>query len=472
MTLEEMRARLEAIATERRELHEAAGDDALNDEQSARWAELDTEETDLREQVDEAERRETVAASRARWRTAQVGVKVTPFTEDPTRMGHRELVDQARAVLGDDEHGGHLADEQRSRVERLLQTRNDNVDGSYLARRLLVTENPDYREAFMRLVTRNTPVLTPEQSRAVQRWEEYRAMSIGVDAGGGYGVPVMIDPTIILTAQGSPNDFFSLARVETITTDRWNGVSSAGVTWQFRTEAAPASDNSPSLVQPSVPVHRADGYIPYSLEVDQDYPGFAGEMSTLLGEGYSELLVNKLTTGTGTNEPTGIVTALTGTSSAVFTATAGTITAADINDLWAALPIRYRNARAAWMGSTDVNNAVQQLGAGGNDSAFTVDFTAEGVMVLKGRRFYLNDYFGALPAGTTAAALAVVGDWRNYLIAQRAGMSIELIPHVFDAPGAGGNVVPTGQRAWFAWARVGADSINDAGLRLLRNKTS
>jgi HK97 family phage major capsid protein len=322
----------------------------------------------------------------------------------------------------------------------------------------------------MRLVSRTTPVLTPEQSRAVQRFEEYRAMSIGVDAGGGYGVPVLIDPTIILTAQGSPNDFFNLARVETITTDTWKGVSSAGVTWQFRAEAAAASDNSPTLAQPSVPVHRADGYIPYSLEVDQDYPGFAAEMSTLLGEGYSELLVNRFTNGTGTNEPTGIITALTGTSSAVLNTTAGTITATDVNDLWAALPIRYRNARAAWMGHTDVNNAVQQLGAGGNDSAFTVDFTAEGVMVLKGRRFYLNDYFDALPAGVGAADLMVVGDWRNYLIAQRAGMSIELIPHVFNA--AGTLTVPTGQRAWFAWARVGADSINDAGFRMLQNKTS
>ncbi|MEV3980794.1 phage major capsid protein [Nonomuraea sp. NPDC049758] len=465
-----MRERLTAIEAERAQLHQAAGEAALDDDQQARWEELDTEEADVRDQLAEAERRNRVAASRARWSTAQISRQVTPFDgTDVTRMSPRETVDRARAALGaDDQSTEHLADGQRSRLERLLQTRNDNVDGVQLARRLLVTEDPDYREAFMRLVSRNTPVLTPEQSRAVQRYEEYRAMSIGSDPGGGYGVPVLIDPTIILTGQGSPNDFFNLARVETITTDAWKGVSSAGVTWQFRQEAAAASDNSPTLAQPTVPVHRADGYIPYSLEVDQDYPGFAGEMTTLLGEGYSELLVSKFTNGTGTNEPTGITTALNGTSSAVPTVAGGAISAADINDLWAALPIRYRNARAAWMGSTDVNNAVQQLGASNNNSAFTVDFTAEGVLVLKGRRFYLNDYFDALPAGVGAADLAVIGDWRNFLIAQRAGMSIELIPHVFNA--AGTLTVPTGQRAWFAWARVGSDSINDAGFRMLQNK--
>ncbi|WP_189243169.1 phage major capsid protein [Planobispora rosea] len=470
MTLEEIRARLTAIEDERRSLDEAAGEAALGEQAQARWDELDAEETDLRGQLDEAERRERVAESRQRWRTVQIGQPVTPFDgADVTRMGGRELVDRARAVLGDDSASGHLGDAQRTRLERLLQTRNDNVDGALLARRLLVTEDPDYRAAFMRLVSRATPVLTPEQSRAVQRFEEFRAMSIGVDAGGGYGVPVLIDPTIILTAQGSPNDFFNLARVETITTDAWKGVSSAGVTWQFRAEAAAATDNSPTLAQPAVPVYRADGYIPYSLEVDQDYPGFAAEMSRLLGEGYSELLVSKFTTGTGVNEPTGIVTALDATpASEVATGVGGTLAAGDINKVWAALPIRYRNARCAWMTSTNVNNLIQQLGAGGNDSAFTVSFTEEGVVVLKGRRAYLNDYMAAMPAGTAAGNIAVVGDWSNYLIAQRAGMSVELVPHVFDAT----TNTPTGQRAWFAWARVGADSINDSAFRLLQNKTT
>ncbi|WP_433382791.1 phage major capsid protein [Streptosporangium sp. CA-115845] len=471
MTLEEMRARLTKIEDERRGLDEAAGDAALAEDQQTRWEALDVEETELREQVEEAERLERVADSRQRWRTAQIGRSVVPFDGgDIARMAAPELRDRARAVLGDDTAAGHLADGQRSRLERLLQTRNDNVDGALLARRLLVTEHPHYREAFMRLVSRTTPVLTPEQSRAVQAYEEFRAMSIGTDAAGGYGVPVLIDPTIILTAQGSPNDFFNLARVETITTDQWKGVSSAGVTWQFRQEGAAASDNSPTLAQPAVPAHRADGYIPYSLEVDQDYPGFASEMAHLLGEGYSELLVKKFTDGSGTNEPTGIVTALTGGASVVTTAAGGAISAGDVNDTWAALPIRYRGARCAWMSSTDVNNAIQQLGASNNNSAFTVDFTAEGVMILKGRRAYLNDYMDALPAGVGAAELAVVGDWSNYLIAQRAGMSIELIPHVFNA--AGTLALPTGQRAWFAWARVGADSINDAGFRLLVNKPS
>lgn len=473
MDLQELRGRLAEIEAERAQIHEAAGDAALTDDQQTRWDELDTAEAETRASIEEAERRERVAASRARWSTAHVGTRVSPWDEpDVMRMESRAAVDRARAALDSrDSAAEHLADEQRARLERMLQTRNDNLDGSWLARRLLVTEHPDYREAFMRLVTRSQPVLSPEQSAAIQRFEEFRAMNIGTGSAGGWGIPVLIDPTIILTAQGHPNPFFQLARVETITTDQWKGVSSAGVTWQFRAEGATVSDNSPTLAQPTVPAHRADGYIPYTLEVDMDYPGFASEMSRLLAEGYSELLVSKFTTGTGSDEPTGIVTALDANAAVeVATATAGTLAAGDVNKVWRDLPIRYRNARCAWMSSTDINNIIQQLGASNNNSAFTVDFTAEGVAVLKGRQMHLNDYMATMPSGTSAGNLLIVGDWSNYLIAQRAGMSIELVPHVFDTSGSVS--LPNGSRAWFAWARVGADSINDNGFRLLQNKTS
>jgi predicted phage gp36 major capsid-like protein len=51
------------------------------------------------------------------------------------------------------------------------------------------------------------------------------------------------------------------------------------------------------------------------------------------------------------------------------------------------------------------------------------------------------------------------------LVAQRAGMSLELVPHLFGA-----NQRPTGQRGWFASARHGFDSVNDLGFRLLQNQ--
>lgn len=456
-----------------RAINDAAGDQPLGTEETERWQFLDEEHQQTVDRLNVATRHERLRESRARWQSSQFGPKVKPFDSAHVRgLSPQELRSRALTVLDDDNSAAHLTDGAKQRASELIRAANTETNGALIAARLLLTENQHYRTAFMKLVTSPTPVLTPEEGRALQHFEEFRAMSIGSDAAGGFGVPVLIDPTIILTAQGHPNDILGLARVETITTDVWKGVSATGVTWKFRAEATATTDGSPTLAQPSVTTHKCDGYIPYSIEVGMDYPGFAAEMERLLSEGYVELLVNKLTTGSGTNEPFGIETALdANTNVEVATTTAGTIGAGDINGLWAALPIRYRNPalsrRTAWMSHTGVNGDIQQLGSDAG-SSFTVNFTDEGVTMLKGRRMFENDYLDDLPAGTAAGNLLIVGDWANFVVAQRAGMNIELVSHVFDVT----NNRPTGERAWYAWARVGSDSVNDLGFRMLQNKTS
>jgi len=475
-TIANLRALAAGIAVELRSLDTAANGQDLDEQQTTRWDELSTEHEATTARIEATERAERVAQDRQRWRSLEFGNEVDPELGDVDirSLSPRALRDKAlKAVSRENDPGMEsVSAETRDHIARLLRRADKNMNGAHLAQRLLLTENVHYRDAFMQLVTRLSPVLSPEQARALQRFEEWRAMSIGTDGSGGFGVPVVIDPTIILTGQGHPNDILGLARVEQITTDTWKGVSSAGVTWKFRAEATATTDGSPTLVQPSVPTHRADGTIPYSIEVGMDYPGFADEMGMLLREGYVEIVVDKLTHGSGSDEPTGIETALdANTNVEVATTTAGTISAGDINGLWAALPIRYRNPafsdRQAFMSHTGVNGDIQQLGTDAG-SAFTVNFTDEGVTVLKGRRMYENDYLDDLPAGTAAANLLIVGDWRNFLVAQRAGMSVELVPHMFDVT----NNMPTGERAWFAWARIGSDSINDLGFRMLQNKES
>jgi HK97 family phage major capsid protein len=57
----------------------------------------------------------------------------------------------------------------------------------------------------------------------------------------------------------------------------------------------------------------------------------------------------------------------------------------------------------------------------------------------------------------------VVGDFSNYVIADRIGMTVEFIPNLFDPTTAR----PTGQKGWFAYYRVGANVVNVGGFRLL-----
>lgn len=482
MNLEELRARHAEIEAELRTMHETAGDAALTDEQQTRWDELDTERTQVAGQVEERARREaTVRSFAARPQHTESGDgaregnpgpevmrRVEPFDGSDVRSMPRGVArDKALKALEDRELSGHLEDRQRAHLERTLRRLSRDLDGGHIARRLLLTENEHYRNAFVKMVTRTSPILTLEEQRAMEAYDEFRAMAIGTDSAGGFGVPVLIDPTIILTAQGSPNDILALARVETITNDEWKGVTSAGSSWSFDAEAAEVSDDSPTLAQPSVPVHKAQGFIPYSIEVGMDYPNFAAEMAVLLREGYSELVADKVTTGSGTGEPTGIVTALdANTNVEVAPTTDGAFGAVDLYKLWDALPIKYRNRgdRVAWMSSTDVQNEVRNFGTtlGSN---FTVDLTDESIPRLFGRRYYLNDFMPDFTGTTGASNILIVGDWKNYLVAQRAGMSVELVPHLLHTS----NNRPSGQRGWYAWARVGADSINDLGFRMLQN---
>jgi HK97 family phage major capsid protein len=381
---------------------------------------------------------------------------------DTRRLTNPEARDKALRIL-DSRDAADLSDAQKTQVEK--QLRRDTIT----ARRILVTENEDYRTAWMKMVTDVHPVLTPEENRAVQAWYEFRALGDWTTTAGGFGIPVFIDPSIILTAQESGNPFLSIAKQVTVNTNQWKGVSSAGVTWAFQTEAAATTDNSPTLAQPTVLVHMARGFIPYSIEVGMDYPGFASEMGTLLAQGYDELLVNKFTNGSGTNEPKGILTALSAVAGdRVKVTTGGSIGAPDPYLVWKALPQKYRR-NASWLMSVGVNNAIRQIGAANVFHGYTVNLPEGWADQLFNRPVYESAYMPDTTSWTTTAeGQAIVGDFSNFVIARNGGMSVELVPQLFQQVVAGtGPAVPTGQRGWFAYARIGSDSSNTAGFRLL-----
>jgi HK97 family phage major capsid protein len=479
-----MESRLAAIETELRTMHTEAGDKPFSEEQQSRWDALETELSETRSKVEEARaalerRRATVRglADKAGHSEAGDGAtgapkspefmrKVEPFDgADVRSLTRREVRDRGLKVLDTKDLTRHLAAEQLEKAEGILRTQTPDLDGGHVARLMLLTENEHYRSAFQQLVSQPVPILSAEEARAVKAYNEFRAMSGGTDASGGYGVPVLIDPAIILTAQGSLNPFRRISRVVTVTTDEWKGVSSAGVSWSYDQEAAAVSDDSPTLAQPNVVVHEARGFIPYSIRVGQDYPGFAEEMSTLLMEGYDELQASSFATGSGSDQPFGILTALdANTNVEVVVTTDGAFGGVDINKVWGALPDRYK-ANATWVMNTDVQSEVATFGNSNNLSFVTVDLTGVAEKI-RNRPIEISSYFPDFTGTTGAANILVVGDFRNYVIADRVGMTVELVPHLFDTSTGR----PKGQRGWFAYARHGADSVNDNGFRLLQNQ--
>lgn len=404
-----------------------------------------------------------------------------PFDGNAAQLPRQEVISRAMQVI-DREKYVHVPDDGKAQIERFMQrsgSRDEEgmfqMDGSYIARRVLLTENDAYRSAFMKYVRMGTvAAFNPEEQAAVAAYQDFevkRAMGEVTTTAGGFGIPVLIDPSIILTSGAADVPLLRYCRIETVTNNLWKGVSSAGMTWAFSTESTESTDNSPTLAQPTVAVHTARGVVPYSIEVNMDYPGFSSEMGSLINSGYNDLLAVHTMTGSGTGAPFGIFTALDATSaSEVVTTSDGVFQGSDVFKVWNALPERFRG-NAAWVMSVSVQSAIRQFAAtqSATSAYFTVDLTG-GQFRINERPVILTDYapsFASGVPGTTGAAnILAVGDWRqSYLWVNRAGMSIEQIPHIFGSSG-----LPKAQRALFAWARVGGNIVASNGARLLQNQ--
>lgn len=144
--------------------------------------------------------------------------------------------------------------------------------------------------------------------------------------------------------------------------------------------------------------------------------------------------------------------------------TAGQLGAVDIRAAYATLPERYRS-RSTWLMSQAVENKVSAFGNGNALSDYTVNLAANGTTVLHGRPVVTTDYAPAFTGTTGSESYAIIGDFSNFVFVNRAGMSVELVSHVFDTSTGR----PTGQRGWFPYARHGCDVSNANGLRLLSN---
>jgi HK97 family phage major capsid protein len=283
-----------------------------------------------------------------------------------------------------------------------------------------------------------------------------RALSL-TGAAGGFAVPFELDPTILNTSNGVVNPIRQIANVEQITVDEWRGVSSTGITASYAAEATETTDNSPTLAQPTVSTEKAQAFVPFSIEVGQDWSGLQGQMAALLADAKDTLEAAKFIIGTGTNEPFGV---LTGTTNTVNAAAGQTFTLANLYALKGALPPRYR-ARGSFIGDSLIFDRVRQFDTVGSVSAVWVDGLQDDVPArLLGKPAYEASEMPDTPA--TGNKFLIFGDFSRYKIVDRVGLTVEVIPHLF-----GPNQRPTGQRGLYAYWRNGAKVIDANAFRAL-----
>jgi len=328
---------------------------------------------------------------------------------------------------------------------------------STIARMVLGTSKPAYVRGWSKMARNQGHLLSVDERQAL---DEVRAMSL-TPSGGGYLVPFQLDPTVIITANGSNNQIRQISRQVVATGNAWNGVTSGLVSWSWDAEASEVSDDATTFAQPAIPIYMARGFVPISIEAIEDEANVTSNVAELLAGGREVLEAAAFTNGTGVGQPTGVVTALTGTASELASATADTFALADVYSLFGSLPTRYRR-NASWVGNTLIYNRVRQFDTAGGAGLWTTLGNAQPDSLLGRRAVEAEDMSGAIVAVTNNRIL-VVGDFSNYVIADRIGMTVEFIPHLFGTT----NGRPKGQRGWFAYYRTGASVVNSAAFRML-----
>ena len=348
-------------------------------------------------------------------------------------------------------------------VDRLVRADTTGRAASWAA----VTGDPAYTTAVMRVLADpqggHRSFSTAEQAAWEKADHFARAASL-TDGAGGFMVPFHLDPAIHLTAGTTGENFRSLVYTRTTVSDVWNGVNSAGVTASWDAESSEVSDDAPTLTQPSIPVRMWRAFIPFSIEVGQDATSFAGEMTTLLADAALRLHSASFISGAGgaSNTPQGIVTGTAAAAgSRVTSATADTVSAADVYALKAALP-GHRKANATFLANDTIYDTLRQ--ATNAAGSFVFPELRETPPTLAGiRTAESSDMPGALVA-TTDNDIMILGDLRAaYVWVDRVGTSIELVQNLFGATGR-----PTGQRGFFAHGRAGGGVRDASAIRILR----
>lgn len=334
-----------------------------------------------------------------------------------------------------------------------------------LSRWLLTTSRPAYARAVGKLFrdpTNGHREFSAEELDAYQDAKSLqRAMAIGTDSAGGFLLPTHLDPQILLTNSGAVDPMRQICRTEVISTDTWNGISSAGVTASWDAEAAEVSDDSPTLAQPTVPVHKGAAFIAASIEAAMD-TNIGDQVQRLFIDAKARLEAAAFATGTGSGQPTGIVTALTGTSSVVTSAATDAYARADILGLQEAVPARWR-PRSRFMMALEILNDTREFAklSAGTDLSLVDDSTSP--PKVRGWSVVENSAMDGTINATQDNYLIIAGDFSNYLIVDRIGTTVEFIPHLF----ATGNNRPSGQRGWYMYWRTGGDSLVDGAFRML-----
>jgi HK97 family phage major capsid protein len=367
MMVEERQARITEIRARQEELDTEFRGMTFTDDAKTEFEQLAEERADHERAIEELEQRKSYLAEQAQdTRSQEPGAHFQTRRPDVARgddiydlttirssfanptEARRELHDRAKRSI----ENATFADPRVSRsgaqehIERLLD--RDSKDGE-LGRIILTTGKPGYREAFVKYLG-GVPLTGEEQ----------RAFSLG---STGLPVPYTLDPTVLPVSNSVVNPLRAISSVEQIVgSNEWRGLTAGAITASRVAEATEATDNTPTLAQPTIATSKAHCFVPFSIESGQDWTGMDSALARLIADAKDDEEATAFASGNGTPpNPFGVLTGATGTTAA---STGLTITAANLYSLEGALAPRFR-PRAQFVANRAMYNIIRALDTAG-----------------------------------------------------------------------------------------------------------
>jgi len=464
----------EKVEALRAEIVELDAIEAPTEEQAARFdaaiTEFDAAKADYDKATERAAKvesvREAVVSGTAKTERAfhapSVSVKRDVHADmDAVARGYvspDEMVSRALTAIEETAIRG-ISDAAKERATELAES-----DPS-IARHILLTGSPAYFSAFkkyLRSPQMFQAMLTPEEADAFAR-----ASLSNTAANGGATNPWLLDPTVILTNSGAVNPFRALATIVTGTTDKWNGITSAGVTAEWLGEGSAAADASPTVASPQIPAFKGAAYIDATVEQQGDGQ-LVSQLPRLIADAKDRLEATAFATGNGTTQPEGVVTGVGAVTASRISPTTGgqfAVAGALVDVFKVANGLSPRSAaNASWVGNKTVFNTIRQAAMAQNSANSVWTDGALGTpSSLLGSGTYEASAMDS--TYTTSSNILLAGDFKaGYYIYDRVGVEMQYIPVVIDQ--ATGR--PNGKSGWFTYWRTGAEVVDPNAFRLLR----
>lgn len=271
----------------------------------------------------------------------------------------------------------------------------------------------EYGKAF------NTYIRTKRASDALQE---------DTNSEGGYLVPVEFE-RVLYKARDKVDPIFALAGKITLgsLTKNVPYVASEGAA-ALITEEGSYGDTDDSFGQVTFHAYKFGRITKASEELIADSAfSIEGHLAESLGRAIGKKEAEYFWTGTGSNQPQGV---LTGASVGVTTAATNKITADEIIDLYYSVPEQYRD-NAVWVFNDATVKEIRKLKDGNGNYLWTPGFAGQPDTIL-GKPLHTSVNIDTIAAGKV---IGCFGDLSLYKIADRSGFEFRVLNELYAANG-------------------------------------